>query len=111
MVPDAPFTHGDNEIAVRIFAKSNLAVLLGDAVDKLAATLVGHEKRVKAVRLMLEDPLSGSEKTEYFVVITLTAAVPTEIAQSLRREVVRWRKASLKIARTRTRRSFEYRDE
>jgi hypothetical protein len=75
MVPDARFRHRDNEIAVGILATSNLAVLLGDALDKLAATLVGHEKRAKAVRLMLKDPLSGSEKTEYFVVITLTAAV------------------------------------
>lgn len=110
-MPDARFRHGDNEIAVRILATSNLAVLLEDALDKLAATLVGHEKRVKAVRLMLKDPLSGGEKAEYFVVITLSAAVPTEIAQLLRREVVRWRKASLKIARTRTRGSFRCRDE
>ena len=88
-----------HKIVVRILVPSRLAVLLERRFDELATALRTREKRVKAVRLMFRDSLSGSDSTDYFVVITLAAAVTDEIVDSLTREIARWRKAAFRILR------------
>lgn len=97
------FTHGDNEIDVRIFIPRNLAVLLENAFNELSATLMSHDEHVTAVSLTLRDSLLRSEKVEYWVVIALNAAFPNETGQLLAGEVARWRKEFLKISMTRPR--------
>lgn len=86
---------------------SRNAVLLERRFDELAAALKTREKRVKSVQLMFRDCLSGSDSTEYFVVLTLAAAVADKIGASLTREVARWRKASFRILRTLPRRKSD----
>ena|SRR3984957_14838087 len=70
------------KIVVRILVPSSNAVLLERRFDELAAALRAREKRVKAVQLMFRDSLSGSDSTEYFVVITLAAAEPIHKSKS-----------------------------
>jgi len=101
MVPDEPFTRSDNEMAVRILIRPNLAVLLENAFDELTNTLMSHDARVKACRLMLSDRLARHDRAEYLVVITLDTVVSSEIAQLFAREVGRWKRESLKMAKTR----------
>ncbi len=98
MVPDAPFTHRDNEMVVRILIPPNLAVLLENAFAELTATLMSHDTRVKACRLLLSDRLARRKSAEYLVVITLDTVVSNEIAQLFAREVGRWKKGSLRMA-------------
>jgi hypothetical protein len=98
MVPNEPFTHSDNEIALRILIPPNLAVLLENAFDQLTATLMSHDTRVKACRLLLSDRLARHKRAEYLVVITLDTVVSSEIAQLFAREVGRWKKESLWMA-------------
>jgi hypothetical protein len=98
MVPNEPFTHSDNEMVVRILIPPNLAVLLENAFDELTATLMTHDTRVKACRLLLSDRLARLKSAEYLVVITLDTVVSSEIAQLCAREVGRWRKESLRMA-------------
>ena len=101
MVPDEPFTHSDNEMVVRILIPPNLAVLLENAFDELTATLMSHDTRVKACRLLLSDRLARRNSVEYLVVITLDTVVSSEIAQLFAREVGRWKRESLRMAITR----------
>jgi hypothetical protein len=98
MVPDEPFTRSDNEMAVRILIRPNLAVLLENAFDALTASLMSHDPRVKACRLLLSDRLALRKSAEYLVVITLDTVVSSEIAQLFAREVGRWKKESLTMA-------------
>jgi len=96
-VPDEPFTHSDIEMAVRILIPPNLAVLLENAFDELTNTLMSHDARVEACRLMLSDRLARHDRAEYLVVITLDTVVSSEIAQLFAREVGRWKKESLRM--------------
>jgi hypothetical protein len=107
VVPDAPFTHRDNEIVVRVFISPNFAVLFENAFEELSATLMSHDNRVKAVRLMLRDSLPRSDNAEYWIVITLNAGVSKKTAEFLTKEVVRWKRKSLKVARKRPRGEFK----
>jgi len=97
MVPDAPFTHRDNEMVVRILIPPNLAVLLENAFDELTASLMSHDACVKACRLFLSDRLARHKSAEYLVVITLDTVVSSEIAQLFAREVGRWKRKSLRM--------------
>lgn len=98
MVHDEPFTHSDDEMLVRIFIPPNLAVLLENNFDDLAATLMSHDARVKACRLLLSGRLARRKSAEYLVVITLDTVVSSEIAQLFARQVGRWKRESLRMA-------------
>jgi hypothetical protein len=101
MAPDEPFTHCDNEMVVRILIPPNLALLIENAFDELTATLMSHDTRVKACRLLLSDRLARRNSAEYLVVITLDTVVSSEITRLFAREVGRWKRESLKMAITR----------
>jgi hypothetical protein len=90
-VPDVRFTRADKEIGVQLSIPSKLALLLETSLDELAAALASREKRVKTVGLMFRHFLTGSDHVEYFVVISLKAAVGYTTALRLAKEVNRWK--------------------
>jgi hypothetical protein len=64
--------------------------------------VMSHMKRVNVVRPMFRDSRSGSDWSEYFVMVTLATAVANETAQSLAKEGARSGKNSPKITQDAT---------
>jgi hypothetical protein len=97
-VADASFTLSDDQLVVRIWVPVNLALLIENAFDSLRAILVAHDKRVKAVGLMLTDPLLSGSRAQYFVVISLTSPLTEKAARLLVTYVARWKRKTLHMA-------------
>jgi hypothetical protein len=97
-VPDASFTLSDDQLVVRILVPVNLALLIETAFDSLPAFLVAHDKRVKAVRLMLTDSSLTGDRAEYFVVASLESPLTEKAARLLATAVAQWKKKTLHIA-------------